>query len=327
MGSKNITIRRIVFSVSSLIVLWSANSHGENVDLSNTVSFANQDTNTGEVTFDNETLYLEGNRWQATQDYYSVTENTVLEFEFATDSIGQIHGIGLDEDNSVSGSRIFKLAGTQSWGRRKVASYTAASGEFQKFRIPVGKYYQGDNMRLVLVNDNDVYNPTNSSLFRNVRLLTPGEIVPEPPEDNPSCISPLQQQLLDAHNRARASGRMCGDTYMEEVAPLSWSCTIAQAATNHSRDMATNNFFSHTGSDGLSPFDRMTNVGYVYWAAGENIAAGYDSVESVVNGWLNSPGHCSNIMSSSFTEMGGAMIENSASTYRLYWTTNFGRPR
>ena len=114
---------------------------------------------------------------------------------------------------------------------------------------------------------------------------------------------------------------------MSAAPALTWNCTLGEAATNHSQDMASKNFFSHTGSDGLSPFDRMTNLGYSFSTASENIAAGQRDVAAVMTSWLNSDGHCRNLMSASFTEYGGALIEDSGSTYRLYWTSNFGRPR
>ena len=140
-------------------------------------------------------------------------------------------------------------------------------------------------------------------------------------------LSDQQQALLDAHNAARASARVCGTTSMAAAPPLEWHCLLEDAATGHSRDMADTNFFDHTGSDGLSPFDRMSNVGYDdFRAAGENIIAGFADVDVAMERWLNSPGHCSNIMSSSFTQMGGGFAENSNSQYGNYLTTNFGRP-
>ena len=59
---------------------------------------------------------------------------------------------------------------------------------------------------------------------------------------------------------------------------------------------------------------------------GENIAAGYPDEGSVMTAWLDSPGHCSNIMDSAFTEMGAGFGENPGSTFGIYWTQNFGRP-
>ena len=93
--------------------------------------------------------------------------------------------------------------------------------------------------------------------------------------------------------------------------------------------MANNNFFSHTGSNGQSVGSRATQAGYVWSTVGENIAAGgsLSSVAAVVQAWVNSPGHCENLMRSSFTELGASKYSNNTSTYGVYWTQVFGRPR
>jgi len=143
-----------------------------------------------------------------------------------------------------------------------------------------------------------------------------------------SCnVSAKQEELFNAHNEARGSARMCGSDSMPAVPPLEWHCLLQEAATLHSENMANIDFFSHTGADGLSPGDRMTNAGYKFRAAGENIAAGRSEVDGLMDGWLNSPGHCRNIMNSSYTQMGAGFGENSNSTYRIYSTVNFGTPR
>jgi uncharacterized protein YkwD len=113
---------------------------------------------------------------------------------------------------------------------------------------------------------------------------------------------------------------------MPAVAQLSWSCQLQNAAQAHSSDMAKNNFFSHTGSDGLSVSDRVTASGYSWRSVGENIAAGQTTITRVMTGWLDSPGHCRNIMSSSFTEFGSALVTNTVSDYSLYWTQVFASP-
>ena len=294
----------------------------QTVSLENTVSFANQDTNTGDVFINPYGGYvMRGNRWQATQEYYTVTPNTVLEFMFRPQRLGEIHGIGLDDDNTVSSQRIFKLAGSQNWGIGGEYTYDRTDGKNQKFTIPIGQYYTGENMRVVFVSDNDVNNPQNVSVFKNVKLY---EATPPP---STGCITDQQQRLLDAHNNARSVGRQCGDTWMPAAPELAWNCTLGQAAANHSQDMATHNFVNHYGSDGLSPFDRISNLGYNYRTAGENIFAGGATVNSAMNAWLGSPGHCKNIMGQGYTELGGAMKQNSGSTYNYYWTVNFGAPR
>ena len=58
------------------------------------------------------------------------------------------------------------------------------------------------------------------------------------------------------------------------------------AAARHSADMATNNFFSHTGSDGSTVAERSADAGFDTFPLGENIAAGYRSVRAVVLAWM-----------------------------------------
>lgn len=113
--------------------------------------------------------------------------------------------------------------------------------------------------------------------------------------------------------------------------PLAVDPLIENAALAHSRDMARNDFFSHTGSDGSSPADRVTAQGYEWTRLGENIAAGYTSPAAVVAGWMDSPGHRANILNCDFTETGVGYyyLENDSgeTNYHHYWTHDFARPR
>ena len=95
---------------------------------------------------------------------------------------------------------------------------------------------------------------------------------------------------------------------------------LVAAARRHSADMAANNLFSHTGSDGSSPYTRIIEAGYRFRYAGENIAAGYSTAQQVVNAWMNSPGHRANILNAGFCEVGIGYIYESGSFYRNYWT-------
>lgn len=146
----------------------------------------------------------------------------------------------------------------------------------------------------------------------------------------PCSVSPEEQSMLDAVNAFRAQTRECGSRGSFPAVPaLSWSCGLETAALAHSMDMANNNFFSHTGSTGLSAGDRATQAGYIWSAWGENIAAGIplSSVSAVMQGWIDSPGHCANLMGASFSNFGAAKYSNGSSTYNVYWTQVFGRPR
>lgn len=102
---------------------------------------------------------------------------------------------------------------------------------------------------------------------------------------------------------------------MPPVGTLTWNTLLEQASYLHSKDMLDNNYFSHTSEQGKSPGDRIKAVGYNWTTYGENIASGFQNEEAVMNGWLNSPGHCKNIMGKNFKEIGVGRAGN-------YWTMN-----
>ena len=134
----------------------------------------------------------------------------------------------------------------------------------------------------------------------------------------------IQNSMLLLVNAARAQARMCGSTLYPAVPALVWNDTLETTAVNHSIDMSTNNFFSHTGSNGLSVADRADNAQYNWRAIGENIAAGQPTADVAVQEWLESAGHCENIMSASFQEIGAACVTDNGAQYTHYWTQVFG---
>lgn len=140
-------------------------------------------------------------------------------------------------------------------------------------------------------------------------------------------LNDQQQAMLSQVNEARSQARQCGDQQFEAAEPLTWSCKLEAAAKSHSQDMAENDYFSHTGPEGAGIEQRVGNQDYLWLAVGENIAAGHTSVSAAVEGWLDSPGHCRNLMNNAFTEMGMAKAENSESRYSTYWTQTLGNPR
>ncbi|MDO5665956.1 MAG: CAP domain-containing protein [Bacteroidia bacterium] len=135
------------------------------------------------------------------------------------------------------------------------------------------------------------------------------------PEDIPKEI--MQKEMLDLVNNYRQKGCNCGSEYFPPTTPVVWNNLLASAAQMHSDDMSKNNFLNHTGSDGKSAAYRISKVGYVWRAYGENIASGYKTANDVMTGWLKSEGHCKNIMNPGFKEMGVATSGN-------YWTQVFG---
>lgn len=137
----------------------------------------------------------------------------------------------------------------------------------------------------------------------------------------------VSKKVLSLVNDARSKARKCGRSEFQAAQPLKLSAILNQTALVHSQDMANKNFFEHMGSDGSKVSDRATRAGYKWRTAGENIAIGAQTPEAVVQGWLNSPGHCANIMSLGFTEMGVAFVVDRKSEAGIYWTQVFATPR
>jgi len=145
----------------------------------------------------------------------------------------------------------------------------------------------------------------------------------------PTCgLANFQADLLQRVNAVRAAGAQCGARgAFAATGPLQWHGVLVTAATRHSQDMASHNFFSHTGSDNSSPAQRIGDAGYGWRLAAENIAAGYRTVQEVMDGWMTSDGHCANIMHPALRDVGVACVPAGASnTYSNYWTMDLAAP-
>lgn len=118
--------------------------------------------------------------------------------------------------------------------------------------------------------------------------------------------------------------------------PLGISAELTVAAQSHSEDMAVNNFFGHTGSNGSSPWDRIATAGYPAGAA-ENVAVGYATADAVMQAWMGSSGHRKNILNCTLTEIGVGFYDQpsdqpnvqlsngtTGGPFRYYWTQDFG---
>jgi len=92
-------------------------------------------------------------------------------------------------------------------------------------------------------------------------------------------------------------------------------------------DQAANNFMGHRGTDGSEVGVRVTRTGYRWSSVGENVAAGQPDAETVVKAWLDSPGHCENIMGPQFREMGVAFALAPKGDLRILWAQVFGTPQ
>jgi uncharacterized protein YkwD len=137
----------------------------------------------------------------------------------------------------------------------------------------------------------------------------------------------IRKKIVNLVNHARSQRRRCGSRNCPGVRGVKWNPRLTAAALNHSKDMARNNFFSHSGTNHSTVAVRVDSAGYAWRSVGENIYAGKQTTDEVVAGWLTSAGHCRNIMSSRFTEIGAACISNPDSEYGTYWTLVLAAPQ
>jgi uncharacterized protein YkwD len=136
----------------------------------------------------------------------------------------------------------------------------------------------------------------------------------------------VRERVIDLVNAARSKSRRCGSERYAAAPPLRASRKLDDAAAGHARDMARGNFFDHRGRGGSQPRDRVLRAGYEFRLTGENIAFGPETAEEVVAGWLDSPGHCANIMEPRFEHI-GVGLATGRKRNRIYWVQTFGAPR
>ncbi|MBS0376911.1 MAG: CAP domain-containing protein [Proteobacteria bacterium] len=149
----------------------------------------------------------------------------------------------------------------------------------------------------------------------------------------PSSVAPptpiagfSQERALALVNAVRARGTRCGNRDFAPVPPLSLSGSLGNVAQGHATDMAQHGYFEHTDLAGQTPADRVRAVGYHERLVGENIAYGSPTLDDVMRGWLDSPGHCENIMDPRFAQMGIASDHGHGSRQGLYWVQVFAEP-
>jgi uncharacterized protein YkwD len=139
---------------------------------------------------------------------------------------------------------------------------------------------------------------------------------------SPCDLKRLEYQVFVLVNQARAGAGL---------APYTRAPELDASARVHSLDMATTGNFNHAGTDGSSPFDRMTAAGYVWTNAAENIAAGQTTAQAAMDTWMNEPpdasghrGHRESILSADLKEIGISVVYQDSSPFGYYWTQDFG---
>ncbi len=117
------------------------------------------------------TLHLGGNAWKVIDFPYTVTIGTRLAFDFKSPVEGEIHAIGVDDDNDWYERPAFQLYGTDSSDMfQEYNNYAGNEPDWVHYNIPLGAFVTGDIEYLVFINDHDVTTPTAESYFSNIEL-------------------------------------------------------------------------------------------------------------------------------------------------------------
>ncbi len=135
----------------------------------------------------------------------------------------------------------------------------------------------------------------------------------------------IQSAVLDELNRIRSSATQCGSNALPPAQPLTWNDTLAGVAGAHADDMATNNFESFVGSDGLFYTDKVRQAGYPFNSLGGSITTGQPDVAEFLQASLGTSGTCQDLVSSDFEEVGASCtVAPEGNDADTYWTLFLG---
>lgn len=124
----------------------------------------------------------------------------------------------------------------------------------------------------------------------------------------------LQKAVVCLINRQRAQ---------RQLPPLHTDQRLNRSAQGWTNTMVSRAAFTH-GTDFSA---RISAAGFNWSTAGENIATGYSTPAQVVSGWMASTGHCENILSPSFADVGtgvSARSSDGSANRSGSWTQDFG---
>ena len=141
----------------------------------------------------------------------------------------------------------------------------------------------------------------------NYDLIYPGQIISIPTLD-PS-VTGYEQEVIRLVNEIRSENGL---------KPLTYDWELGRVARFKSQDMKDNKYFAHNSPVYGTPFQMMKSFGISYRSAGENIARGYATPQTVVNAWMNSSGHRANILNAGYTHIGVGYVSGGN-----YWTQMF----
>lgn len=148
--------------------------------------------------------------------------------------------------------------------------------------------------------------------IKNLALIYPGQKITVPNIDSVKALEAEVCRLVNVERSKRG------------LQQLKQHWELSRCARYKSQDMINKNYFAHESPTYGSPFKMMESFGIRFSAAAENIAYGQKTPQEVMNSWMNSSGHRSNILSPSYLEIGVGAAKDSNGN--IYWTQMFIKP-
>ena len=145
--------------------------------------------------------------------------------------------------------------------------------------------------------------------FKNPNLIYPGQKVNIP---DLGATKDIENQVIQLTNQERVKNGL---------KPLTANWELSRVARFKAMDMRDHQYFSHTSPTYGSPFTMIQKFGITYREAAENIAAGQQTPQAVVQSWMNSPGHRANILNARYNQIGVGYAKGG--NYGYYWVQQF----
>jgi uncharacterized protein YkwD len=114
-------------------------------------------------------------------------------------------------------------------------------------------------------------------------------------------------------------------THCAETQTLRMDPALNRAALRHARDMAANDYFSHTSLDGSSAGQRLERARFRGTGYGEVMAAGLEFASEVIPGLMTSPPHRVIMVDCKFSRVGYGYGYNGSAYYKHYWVVILGK--
>lgn len=223
--------------------------------------------------------------------------------------------IKIDKKDTVTGYQIYLKKGKKGKYQFCAVAFTRTC-TIEKLK-PNSEYYI--KIRSYRTQGNSIKRSSFSTVKKIGKYKKPSENKEPDSTEEPSTEQPADSSLQEQY-AAEVLTLVNEERAKEGLSPLVLDDKLNEAAMIRVNEIVEN--FAHTRPDGTSYSTVLNEKEINYLAEGENIAGGQSTPAAVMNSWMNSPGHRSNIMSSKFGKMGVGFVKSS-SGYKYYWVQIF----